>query len=167
MRALRKLYPRNSSLWEKIYTSDWFDSIYEIYTKVRVFFQTVERFFFWGWKLRNSYDFDSAFVYEMLYLKYERIEKCLENGHCVHNKTEMRRLKTIKCLALRLFEANYAQEEFALLEKQGKSFTTKTDGVYRITPEGHRANKNVEDRENRDKEMMFALISKYNGHFWD
>lgn len=72
----------------------------------------LQRMIFWGWKMRWSWDFDSHGIYDMIYLKLDRIQNCFnKNGHCVWNRNNdtkgMKKLRVAKELAKRLFEDDY------------------------------------------------------------
>jgi hypothetical protein len=151
------------TLWQKLYLADCLDPFFNAVTSVRAFYECVKRFFFWGWKLRKSYDFDSHTIYEMLNLKYRRIEKALENGHCLHPISHQRRLKTIIELTHRLQESDYLSVQIDLIESKGHKFS---EG-FKLTTEGRLAAKKAGELEVRDKKLLWDLIQKYNDVFWD
>jgi hypothetical protein len=47
------------------------------------FIEQIKRFFYWGWALRNSHDWDSGYLEEMILLKLQRMRACFdsENYH--------------------------------------------------------------------------------------
>lgn len=150
IKAVREISPsKEDSLLNKIYLSDAFDPFHKAYVKVCVFFECVERFFYWGWKLRKSYDFDSAFVFEMLLLKYTRIYAAMENGSCDHSPAKMFKLRIIIALLKRIDANEYFSEEY---QKYG--------GAVRILQVAY-------ERENKDKQLLFKMLAKYNDLFWD
>lgn len=102
---------------------------------VRPKYEMLSRMFFWGWHMRNSYDFDASTTYDMLYLKLNRVYNCMKgNSHCVWNSNEntnlMRKLREAVELCRR--EAN-CQEEYdmkAWKETEalyGKAYNEKTE----------------------------------------
>lgn len=59
------------------------------------------RFFYWGWKMRNSYDWDSGFVYEMLQLKLQRMVKaCYHDGNHVWSPKSRQYKALVECIEL-------------------------------------------------------------------
>jgi len=66
---------------------DWLiDKIYDIYRLILANREACKRSKFWAEKMKYSYDFDGHTIYEMLYYKLDRMEKCMtEHGHCVWN----------------------------------------------------------------------------------
>jgi len=72
-------------------------------------YEMIRRMVFWGWKLRNSWDFDAQTIYTIMYLKLDRLYNCFrDNGHCVWNSSErnsrMRQLSECRELFRRLDE---------------------------------------------------------------
>lgn len=93
--------------------------------------ESIKRFFYWGWKLRHSYDFDAHSIYPMLQLKLERVyNEMLNNSHLVWNSDpnnkQMRKLKEAGLLAERLSSDRYELKAFTdTEEKFGYSRTWK------------------------------------------
>lgn len=42
-------------------------------------FRMIGRIFFWGWHLRNSYDWDYIYLDEIIYLKLKRMKRVMES----------------------------------------------------------------------------------------
>lgn len=57
-----------------------------------------------GWL---HYDFDSAFLYDLLAFKMKRLYDCLENGHAIQEDNDMAALKEAIQISERLHEGNY------------------------------------------------------------
>ena len=70
----------------------------DIKANIHAFFNTMGRFFYWGWKMRHSYEWDAHFIYEMLYLKLDETYKCFKNhGTLMWNESEhTNRMKKLK-----------------------------------------------------------------------
>ncbi len=96
----------------------------------RILFEHIERFFFWGWKLRGNHDWDFCYFYEIMYLKLDRMYKCFRDfGICIWNsdinKKEMRKIRIARELCKRLSNDDrhtkksvyYKQYFFKLLNK--------------------------------------------------
>jgi hypothetical protein len=49
-------------------------------------FESLKRFFFWGNKLKNSYDWDHHYLEEILYLKLIRMRECFNSESFHHNR---------------------------------------------------------------------------------
>lgn len=97
----------------------------------RILYEHIERFFYWGWKLKGSHDWDYSFFYEIMYLKLNRMYNCFRDyGNCMGNSdinnTEMRKLRMAIELCNRLKDDKYRNVKisnyyrkyfFTLLEK--------------------------------------------------
>lgn len=53
------------------------------------------------------YDFESAYIYDLMAFKMKRVYKCLKNGYGVQKKEDMRALKEAIKICERLFHGNY------------------------------------------------------------
>lgn len=69
-------------------------------------YRRIERFFYWGWKLKDHYDNDYTELYEIIYLKLDRIDKKVSDSYVCWGDigcgSQLRKLKTAKELAKRL-----------------------------------------------------------------
>lgn len=114
---------------------DWF---YDKYNDlILVPCDKIRTFCFWGWKLRNTYQWGASEAYNMIAIQLEEVIKySKEKGHCMWNSDpntkDMRKLRTAKDLAKRLYRNELdPQYEFyseALREKWG-DLEFKTNGV--------------------------------------
>ena len=152
------------------------------------------RFFYWGWMLKDSYDFDAQTIYQMLYLKLERMERSFtSNGHCVWNSDPnnkgMRKLRVAKNLAKRLWEEDdkTEQDEINRLDlkwgERDREFIPTKNGLNRFIIK----NKNTKSEEEQlkadkeyfsiyeksskkmeyEKKQLFKLLSKHINYWWD
>lgn len=181
-------------LWFAIY-----DRVYHHYHNFTTFFyrayKTVERFLYWGWTLRYSYDWDFMYLEEMMLLKLKRIRKyCVEQGHLVWDQSpeedEFKSLKSLD-LAIALLERlttrsdiMYAihtekkhEDKWGRLEfdfkRKDSLFRTKRSNVK--TPEDEEKERE-ESRKifdlsfkiyNRDRKWFYNIMYKYGRHWWD
>lgn len=91
------------------------------------FYEKVKRMIFWGWKMRNSWDFDACTIYDMLQLKLERLLYVFKNhGHCEWNSDEnnsrMKQLREAIELLKRkgaVDELNYVDDVRKIAEREG------------------------------------------------
>lgn len=144
--------------------------------------EEIERFFFYGWKFRKSFDFDAHTIYYMLQIKLERIHQCMKtNSHLLWNDSEdtnlMRKLCEAKGLAKRLDEESYHKhysrmaERYKNKDRDGFGFNLYPDAkivdkkLYRILLHG--AIKRDQKELETDKKRLFYLLEKYIQHFWD
>lgn len=69
-------------------------------------YRRAERFFYWGWKLKDNCDNDYVELYEIIYLKLDRIDKKVSDSYScwgdIGYGSQLRKLKTAKELAKRL-----------------------------------------------------------------
>lgn len=97
--------------------------INNLITSVRSKYQTFRRMIFWGWNLRNSWDFDAQTIYDILYLKLQRLYVVFnQNGHLVWNSSpdnkRMRKLSEAILLCKRIKEDYHENNMFADLEQR-------------------------------------------------
>lgn len=90
---------------------DWF---YDKYTDLIIVpYETICRFLYWGWKLRNNYEWDcSSNTYYMFYLKFDSLIKySKKHAHLMWNSDyegkDFRKLRIACELAKRLYEDDY------------------------------------------------------------
>ena len=63
----------------------WYDVVGWFKSKLEM----LERMLFWGWHMRWNWDFDGHCLYDIIYLKLDRLYKCHRDyGHCVWNQEE-------------------------------------------------------------------------------
>ena len=90
--------------------------------------EMISRMIFWGWNMRWNYDFDGFTLYEIYYMKLDRMYKCMSNyGNCVWNSCPedpeyklMKKLKLARTLAHRLAYRDESMYCIALCEKHDK-----------------------------------------------
>ena len=165
----------------------WYDPISWYRSK----YEMLQRVVFWGWKMRWSWDFDAHTIYEMLYLKLDRVYVCMrDHSHCVWNSNEdnrrMRELREAKELARRLMDDDYEMAGFyETEEKYGKlkTWTTKIPDkpLYRyhsLWGEDEktdkeagklftRRNKHWNDVRKLHKDRLFYLLNNNIDGWWD
>lgn len=147
---------------------------FRIYNEVVSFIEMVKRMLFWGWKLRNSWDFDASTIWEMLNLKYTRIYNCMnKNGHLEWNKNEntksMKRLRTMIVLTKRLNDEKYVDiADPTFWSEFHSNPNNKWDSCFdgETGKRFSRAVKNSRVIEEQDKEMFLKLF-KHNDGWWD
>lgn len=124
---LKRLYLADTGFKPLDFFSDF---VYNRYRSIRKLYATVNRFFYWGWKLRNNYDWDGYCVYEMLALKLKRMEvEMKKHGNCMWNSEPdseeyqlMRRLERAAELAHKLNETDTLGYFPELLEAHRKKW---------------------------------------------
>jgi len=166
------------------------EKIKDIWQDITKFFiskyEMIKRMLFWGWKLRNSWDFDACTIYEILYLKLTRIYNCfLDDGHCLWNddinNKGMRELRTAIELAKRLSEDTYTYYNEKHNEKWGKPEFSFDNNVFKSTRNKvlSKEDKIQEKKEFRialnkdnkqcinDQKELFKLLNKNISYWWD
>lgn len=87
----------------------------------RIKYEMLCRMFFWGWKLRNNWDFDGETVYGILELKLERMYDCFkaDEYHVWCSSTENKRMRQLSeaiLLCKRLNNNYYENMSFAEID---------------------------------------------------
>ena len=154
---------------------------------VRHFFDTIERFFYWGWKLRHNYDWDSAGIYDMIIYKLDRMLPIFE-GSDVHSYTPkfINKMKQVRELAKRLRQGDYSRNHDAFEAKWGSSnwnTYSANNGITKmlfVNPLS--VNASNEDRyheecgkalkadyadEVADRKLLFEMLNKNIQKWWD
>lgn len=152
----------------------------------------IKNFCYWGWKLRNSEDWDYNFLYEVIYLKMSKMVKTLQNNDIARwtdeNTKTMRKLRTATECMRRLYESNYCEKVKEDFDKKWGEvevnhspysiegfFVVETTRANVVTEEDEeRKSKELNrifERENylmaQDLEMFCELFRKYSRYWWD
>jgi len=152
---------------------DWLsDFIYDKIKWMRSSKEKIERMSFWGWHMRNSYDFDAGTVYDMLHLKFDRLHKCFrDHSTCMwtsdENSRAMRRVKIVSILSKRLATLNIRTN----VEEHYKNFPPTGDynRVYskQETRSMKRAWQMDNQQEKNEKELLFKILKRNMDYMWD
>lgn len=154
---------------------------------MRSLIEKIKRIVFWGWKLRNNYDFDAGYMYEVMYLKFDRLYYgMLAHSHCVWNSSPssklMRRLYEARGLAKKLSESEYGRHSHTFLEKYYRINEYNPNGVNFCRPIGVNAKlvsqefysyglkKTLTRDENErkiDQKRLYHLMERYIDVWWD
>lgn len=196
-RGLRKfaahLKGKSVSFWELLYVGetgfkplDWVsDKCNSIISEFRSKKEMIERMIFWGWKMRNSWDFDASTTYSMIHLKLDRCYKTFkDHGHCAWNSSEklnrMRKLKEASKLAERLYEDKYDIRAFKETDERFKfkqwftpsKYGSQWHSTYEKTPKRARIfykarGKVYLAQKKYEHKRLFELLDKYLDQWWD
>jgi len=162
---------------------------------MRHFFSCVGRFFYWGWALKESYDFDYGCLEEMIYLKLKRMAVVFEQDdmHCWCNDEDCDEYHEYRAflLALKLAErlntrsdivyAKYAEEKHTerwgeydfnrekekgiLFSIRRKNIVTEDDII--LERKQNRALLDLSHRiYQRDRRNFYAILDKYARNWW-
>jgi hypothetical protein len=159
----------------------WYNRVSTFHT----YKEQIQRMWFWAWKMRKNYDFDALFVYDVIYLKLERIDHVMKNhSHLVWNSDEsnnlMRKLCEAKGLAKRISEFDYDTQAWIDTDDRFKYISWFEEGDQYTTyhskwsVEPNRAKLFLKARGNHykqmkesDKKRLFYLLDKYLEYWWD
>ena len=192
----------NDLTWENFklgMTDTWLDSIGEfLFGKIpQIFYWTprshyarISRMVWWAWKLRDSYDWDFGYVYEINQLKLERmIREFRTNGHCVWNtqnppSKEFKRLLEAAELAKRLHHPDDENDHVSQVYESFKDKDAPTDSwsskffseyyldakpidtkLYRHIQKKARAKDKA--RQDATRRRYYHLLEKYGERWWD
>lgn len=186
MRTLNKYFKDDESFFDKVkngctdikiiditsdFISDTYYSIYRIY-------RSICRFFFWGWKLRNSYDWDFSYIYGIINVKLQRMEnEFINNGHCVWNNDinnkGFKKLREAKVLAYRL--CNTDPSDYDWMDELDKKYKINRLDIFDFNvqkPENYRKefrfwSKKQDEKKANEKKRFFYLLEKYGDSWWD
>lgn len=139
--------------------------------------ERVKRMVYWGWNLRDSYDFDTMCMYQMMALKLERIHDVMKNhSHLQWNSDErnnsMRKLSEAKMLAKRISKERYDMRAWEETEaRYGVDFSNGLP-IWKYCPEKAQKffltrAKHYDKMEKYEWERFHYLLEKYSKHWWD
>lgn len=80
-----------------------------------------------GWM---HYDFESAYLYDLMAFKMKRIYKCLETGHAIQQDEDMKALKEAIQICERLFKGDYDAKYYKAHNKKWGKLQSKTIPEY-------------------------------------
>lgn len=168
---------------------DWLKDklFYSWYYPLKSFYEQVERMYFWAKAMRHSYDFDGHTVYEVLYLKLDRLQQgCLKHGNCVWDGSIdtklMKRLSEARMLAKRLSEEKIDMRAFSEAEERFGFISRFEDsdehGYSTLKTDWKRDRKNAKlfykartklyvKVKQDEKDRFYYLLDKYLEQWWD
>ncbi|MFA5049272.1 MAG: hypothetical protein WC516_09675 [Patescibacteria group bacterium] len=160
-----------STLQEK-----WWDVLdygYSLYTDlIVVSYESLCRFFYWGWKFRKHYEWEFEFGYYLyVYLKLKKfIKYCEEYGHLQwnsnSNNTRMRKLRICCELAKRLHEDNYDANKKMYYEIYEPNWHEAPFRDFVNKKAFRRADKEYQLQQEHEKEYFWKLL-KSNYQNWE
>lgn len=158
------------------------DLLRDLRIDFKSFIEKLRRMVYWGWKMRNSYDFDAHTIYDMLHYKLDKIyQSALKDPYHVWtdpNTKLMKRLKEASILAKRIREDNYqirafqeADEKFTYKHWLVPSLTHRKSSLFKKTPERARLFYKGRDRiymkvQQHEVERFHMLLEKYIDRWW-
>lgn len=98
-----------------------------------------------------NYDFDSAYLYDLMSFKLKRIKKCIENGIAVQEEEDMKALDETIAIIDRLRVENYEEK----YEPEHDAKWGKAD--FKFKPSFHSVRKNVNTKEEKAQEWKERL----------
>ena len=166
---------------------------YNITNPVYSLYRQLRRMLYWGWTMRSNYDWDFAYLEEMMLLKLKRMRKeMIKNCHCAwctepftEEKETMQSLNlTIKLLerlttrsdiTYAIHSHNKMDEKWGdiVMNKVGKYYTVTRTKV--LTEEDKELEKEdslklMDLNSNiykRDRKWLYGIIAKYGPAWWD
>jgi len=129
---------------------------YWLNTKFTIVYEMLSRMLYWGWVMRNNYDFDSTYMLIMLHNKLTKMHNCFDkHGICVWNRdktsdqySKMKSLKLCITLLDRLIKDEY-------------------DGNFDFDDNIVEQLKRAQRIKTRDNRILFTLINRDYMYWWD
>lgn len=142
-------------------------------------FNQISNFFYWGWKLKENYEWDYFFLYEIIYLKLQRMEKLFCNGMGEDSIKYAKQIMVAKNLAKRLMDDKYDfyLSEFYRKNGEARAMFINENGITKLefihpkipdydTNEGIARQRDDAKRE-EDKKELFKLLEKQIEYWWE
>lgn len=114
----------------------------------------------------KHYDFDSAYLYDLMSFKLKRLEKCLLNGHAIQEDEDMKKLKEAIKLLDRLFDEKYEQKYNALHDKKwgklkfNRISKEQENGVFKVTFASSKRSKIKSKADEKQETKEFLEVYK-------
>ena len=150
-------------------TFRWF---YNLVDTFRHFFDSIERFFFWGWNMRHSYDWDYGYLYKMIYLKMKRMEKDFDECKYSVKWTDsnaMHQFKVAKGCMQRMCEKDYCEDEYDHYFKEYPSIIVDSTFTHPKGSDNKRFMRIVRREEylrQQDIKMFADIFIKHSRKWW-
>jgi len=150
--------------------------------RISAFYESFCRFFYWGWKLRNSHDFDYGYLEEIILIKLQRIEKCLKSSKVrTPNPKLLKRLAITIELARRVRnQPQYAVEVDYFLGDMREDFTleeiadppaenphTGSRFQLKISKNARKWFDKAEKIEYNNRRDLYKNLEKWGQYWWD
>lgn len=115
--------------------------------KLRRIYQKIRHIIQWLPTIWNDYDFDYGYLYKLIYVKLENMERHIKSVNCCVGYTtkELRRITVAKNLAMRIYEDDYD-------EKVVKDW---------------KGNVTIASPQTYDIELLGKYLLKYSRSWWD
>jgi len=145
---------------------------------LRHIYRKILRMIWWGWKLRNSYDWDHGYLDEIIYLKLYRMQKEMsQRGHCVWNSDPkskeyhlMRKLEQAVYTA-RIISKVYEEPIFKIQTKKHEEKYGEITMLWEFGGEEwaayHKIDKDHGLRIKQYRKHLHTLLYKYGDMWWD
>jgi hypothetical protein len=151
--------------------------------RIKHLFYNVKYFFIYGWNFREQRDWDYLFLYQMILFKLKRMKHYFDNyGVAERSKVQDQALNLAITLCDRLVtrcDLAYAVHFSKRLDEKWGEFVFKDNDMHftrsRLTI-GREDEYNSDLRKlsklsdkimERDRKLMFNIISKYSLYWWD
>lgn len=155
----------------------------------RNFYRRICFFLFWGWTLKDSHDWDHYHLYDLLFIKMNRMRKALAEGS-TEKRVLARKLKKMDVaigLCKKLRDDDYSENTDKVEQKWGKlqfvTDPTNNPKIYRgrffnqnaLNPEQQKqadkdrskAVKADYRKQERDRKKLFTIIADNIETWWD
>lgn len=131
-----------------------------IRTRVKIMYETSERIIYWGWKLRNSHDWDYGYMEDMLLYKLQRMEKGVYlEGHHVWSK-KSREYRALKEIIHILKTRDNFKTKFFKSQKVNSLLSRRSE--YEM---GELMK--IDELHDQRLDRAYDLLKKWRKHWWD
>lgn len=156
------------------------------------FFETLQRMFYWAWKMRSNYDWDYGYVEQMMLLKLKRLLHAMETSPWHRNlnylyealptETGFDRENTIQCikahraliLCVRILERRTDSDAYYRISGLQAFYEKNPIDIENINSVESRERfvasrpmiESMDRMEARDKKFLYDLLYKYSEGWW-
>lgn len=124
----------------------------------------IKRFFYYGWKLKKSGDWDSNYLYEVMLIKITELEKSILNDkYHFWKKKEFKQIKTAKNCLKRIIDDNYFNYSGIVYEER------KDNEIFPKIKNRELFLKRIKEEKylyKQDMELFCKIFKKYSRKWW-
>jgi hypothetical protein len=164
---------RLGKLWKEVKWVFMMNLYYPVDSFFSRYYERISRslaFAIRGWM---HYDFESAYLYDIMAFKLKRIYKVLENGHAVQEDDDMKALQEAIAICEKLFNFDYAEKYYDEHEKvwgqleigKNREFAEGEYEKYRQSIWD--VSINEEKDRNADLDRLNEILKKHEPTWWD
>lgn len=135
---------------------------------IKQIYRRICNFFYWGWKLNDTCDWDYSSIYQVLHFKLDRMVKEMKPNKWyswVGDSRMWKQLLIARELAKRLHGHDYFGPESEKLGIDFDDYLNKKEDEF-FSRKVRMALEKSDSLEERDRKLLWKIMDKYSCHWW-